>query len=273
METRLQLIEENFESQQSGKSDLLIRIGEGNISYAIVDKGREQLKALVEYKAGISDLGAIIQSDRHLSYFFRKIKISATTFKFTFIPRDVFSDSELKNYSRFISTGAAAEVLVNDIRPFRIKNITSFDADIRQNILTRFRQPALFNQATPFIEGAFRVYHQPAVHLFINVHSETLELAVLKEGNLQFYNVFECSSADEFNYFLLLTIKQLDLPEDTSVTLAGKTDAIDAYYERVDKYFKTISFANPGVFIQHSETFDQVNLHQYFSLLSLNLCE
>lgn len=274
METRLQLIDENFESQQSGKSDLLIHIGQESISYAIVDKGREQLKALVDYQAVLSDLNSIMQSDRHLKYFYRKIKIATNTFKFTFIPRDLYSVSEVGDYAKYISPKSSADVQVNDIRSFKIKNVMAIDADLQHTLSSRFQQPVIYSQANPFIEGACTVAIQPIFNLCINIQPETLEMALIKDGYLLFYNIFEINSPDEFNYFLLLLIKQFDLNADNSaVKIAGKIELNDSNYVRLEKYFSAIHFADPRGFVQCSEAFDNVNFHQYFSLLSLNLCE
>ena len=275
METRLQLTEENFESQQSGKSDLLIHIGEENISYAIVDKGREQLKALADYKANLSDLDTILASDRYLKYFYRKIKISTNTFKFTFIPRDLYRDSDINDYSQFISPKSPADVLVNDIRPFRIRNVTSVDTEIQNVISARFNKPVLYSQANPFIEGAFNISTVANLYsLCINFQQERLEIAVIKEGALLFYNFFESKTPDEFNYFLLLVVRQFNLnTENTKVRIAGEAEKNDDNYSRVEKYFSSIESADPVAFVQCSDTFNQVNLSRYFSLLSLNLCE
>lgn len=275
METRLQLIEGNFESQQSGKSDLLIYIGSDHISYAIVDKGREQLKALVDYKAGVSDLHEIMQTDRYLKYYYGKIKIITNTFKFTFIPRDIYDSSEIADYSKFISPKSPADIITNDIKAFRIKNIMAVDADFQEKITSHFNQPVFYSQANPFIEGVRKIAQETDKYrLCINLHSEMMEIAIINDENLLFYNLFETRTPDEFNYFLLLVIKQFDLnAENTSVLIAGRVETNDESYLRLEKYFNHIKFADPCGFIQCSETFAAVNYHHHFSLLSLNLCE
>lgn len=274
METRLQLIEENFESQQSGKSDLLIHIGQETISYAIVDKGREQLKALVEYKATVSELEDIIKSDRYLNYFYRKIKIATDTFKFTFVPHEIYSESEVDDYAKFISPNSASDILVTDIRPFRIKNVTALDIEFRRQLSSLFQQPSFFSQADPFIAGSFKIYSvKDPVQLFINLQPGRLEICVIKEGRLLFYNLFESAGADDFNYFLLLVINQFNLNAACLVTVSGKTDSNEACYERLKKYFDKIEFADPCIFARCFETFNSIDLHRYFSLISLNLCE
>lgn len=277
METRLQLIEGNFESQQSGKSDLLIHIGHGHISYAIVDKGREQLKALADYTAGLSDLETMMQSDRYLKYYYRKIKIMVNTFRFTFIPGDIYSASEIDNYAKFISPGSPADVIVNDIRAFRIKNVMAVDTALQQAISSHVKQPVFYSQANPFIEGARKATRniEPGLYgLCINLQPESMEIAIIQDENLLFYNLFESHTPDEFNYFLLMLIKQFELDtENTEVIAAGQIEQNDICYLRLKKYFNHIKFADPCTFVQCSDTFAQVNLHHYFSLLSLNLCE
>ena len=48
-------------------------------------------------------------------------------------------------------------------------------------------------------------------NLFVNVNTSYFELIILESNSLTFYNRFEYSNKEDFIYFILFTIEQLDL--------------------------------------------------------------
>src|SRR4051812_36528729 len=112
---KIHLTEHNFQSQHSGKCNLLIKISKQRLSYAIVDQGNDQLKALFDSPVGDpNEIKTLIQNDPFLKFHFHKIKISVEPSKFTFIPREIYSEPDVDSYSLFIQPGAHSDVLVKD---------------------------------------------------------------------------------------------------------------------------------------------------------------
>ncbi|MFA6945300.1 MAG: DUF3822 family protein [Pedobacter sp.] len=280
----LHLVDDGFQSQTAAKCDLLIHIGIETLQYAIIDKVRDELKALAEYKLpAIQDLSDLIrtleklpESNREFKYPYNKVKISFDSYKFTFIPAELYENENDQEYAKFINQSSADLVLTNTINSANIKNLFAINSDFLTSLNQVFQNPKIFNQASSFIEGIKKNYsNNNSACLIVDCYSKHIQIACLKNSELVFYNIFECLNADEFNYFLLNTIETLNLDtEATHVIISGKvTSDEDEYYQRLLKYFNKLTFADSRLIVRHSGIFDNVSPQTYFSLISLDLCE
>jgi|GEM_PF-580787 len=280
----LHLVENSLQSQTAAKCDLLIHIGIGTFQYAIIDKVRDELKALAEYelpeKSNLTDLILAIEklpeANREFKYPFSKIRVSFDSYKFTFIPEELYENENEQEYAKFINPYASDLILTNRIRTSKIRNIFAIDSNFNSALNQIFQKPRIYNQAGPFIEGIKKTNpDRNGVCLFIDIHQDHIQIACLKKSELVLYNMLECFNADEFNYFLLNTMDSLDLDtSSTKVILSGNvTSEKDENYQRILKYFKAPVFADSRLKVHHPELFNNVLSHTYFSLISLDECE
>jgi hypothetical protein len=280
----LQLIDNTLQSQTAAKCDLLIHIGTRKLQYAVIDKVRDELKAIAEYELpeinSLSDLLFAIdrlpETKREFKYPFNKIKVSFDSYKYTFIPEELFETENEHEYSKFINPLVTDLILANRLKSVKIRNIFAIDTNFNAALSHIFHKPLIFNQASSFIEGIKRTNPYKTHNcLFIDLQIDHIQIAFLKNSELVIYNLLECINADEFNYFLLNTIEILGLDlTDTKLILSGKIAAeSDENYQRILKYFKAPVFADSKLIVSHSELFKTIDSHIYFSLLSLNECE
>jgi hypothetical protein len=270
---KIHLIDPNFQSQHSGKCNLLIRISKKRLSYAIVDQGHDELKVLFDSPVE-KDLKTLLDNDPFLKFHFHRVKISVESLKFTFIPKDIYSESDLDSYTHFIHPGRNSDILVKDIRSAKIKNITAFDKYLGKELLSSFTNPHIFNQANPLIESVLKHYRNAAeTVLVLQFNSDSFEALIMKNNNFQYYNLFYIDSPDELNYFLLAIIRDFEIKNTDVVILSGDISENEEYYMRIQKYFSNISFADSKKLSLHSDIFKDIPDHQFFSLISLNLCE
>jgi hypothetical protein len=61
--------------------------------------------------------------------------------------------------------------------------------------------------------------------------------------------------------------------EHTPIILSGKVIENDEFYQRIEKYFKDIKFADSRLIVDHPELFNGVSSQTFFSLLTLDQCE
>lgn len=280
----LHLVDDGFQSQTAAKCDLLIHIGIETLQYAIIDKVRDELTVLAEYKLpAIHNLNDLIrtveelpESSREFKYPYNKIRISFDSYKFTFIPEALYENEYDQEYAKFINQSSADLVLTNTIYSANIKNLFAINSNFLTSLNQIFQNPRIFNQASPFIEGIKKNYSDKNnTCLIVDCHSKHIQIACLKSSELVFYNILECLNADEFNYFLLNTIETLGLDTDaTQVIISGKvTSDEDEYYRRLQKYFNKLTFADSRLIVNHPGMFDNVSPQTYFSLISLDQCE
>lgn len=283
MNKLLHLIDDEFQSQNAAKCDLLIHLGFETIQYAIIDKVRDELKALVEYELNgtwspivmIEALKSLPECKKEFKYPFNKIKISFDSYQFTFIPKELFVDDSEQQYSKFIENTHEADVLCKPIPAVKIQTIFKINSDLNIALKSIFGEAIILSQANAFIQGVSKNYVQSdKPSLFIDIHEKHIQIAYFEHSNLSFYNIFDCVNADEINYFILNCIETLQINlNDCTLLLSGKVVKGDPIYQRVEKYFHDIHFADSSLIVKHPGKFNEVLNHSYFSLISLDQCE
>ncbi len=280
----LHLVDNSLQSQTAAKCDLLIHIGTSKLQYAIIDKVRDELKALAEYVLPeISNLNDLIfaieklpECKREFKYPFNKIRVSFDSHKFTFIPEELYENEKEQEYSKYINPSTSDLILTNRIRSAKIKNIFAIDTIFNAGLNQIFHKPRIYSQATSFIEGIKKTNpDRNGTCLFIDFHKNHIQIACLKKSDLELYNILECYNADEFNYFLLSVIEALNLDiSNCNLIVSGDVASEnDEYYQRILKYFPTPVFSDSKLIVNHPEMFHNIIPHTYFSLLSLGECE
>ena len=274
---KIQLSDQNFNSQQSEKCDLLIRIYPQRLSYAVIDQRNDQLKVLYDSpgEGGLKALKNSLAQDPVLKFTYHQVKVSVLTSKFTFVPTEIYSDSDLDSYALFTYPAIDSDVLVKEITAAKIKNISAVDKSLRKYLISNFTDPVIYNQASPLIESSLKFYHNTAnTSLILQINSNSFEVLVLKNNIIFYYNLFHTESLNELNYFLLGVIRELHLKStDTDVIISGEVDEGDGTCVCIKKYFNNIIFADSGLLIRQATIFREVPAHQFFSLIGLNLCE
>lgn len=99
--------------------------------------------------------------------------------------------------------------------------------------------------------------------IYINLMHQKLEVCVLSNGEFIFYNLFETKTKEDFLFYILYTLNQLNISPNT-VSLYAFGDILNSpdFYETLQKYVRHISF---------NEADKQ--LGQYFTLYKLFECE
>jgi hypothetical protein len=280
----LHLIDKTIESHTAAECDLLIHIGTRRLQYAVINKESNELKAVAEYELpdinSLNDqifaLDRIPETKLEFNYPFNKIKISFDSYKYTFIPEVLFEPESEQEYSKFINTSASDLILTNRIKSAKIRNLFAIDGNFNAALNKIFHKPLIYNQASSFIEGIKKTNPYKTNNcLFIDLQTDHIQIAYLKNSEFTIYNLIECFNADEFNYLLLNIIEALGLDlTETKLILSGQI-ALEGneIYQRILKYFKAPVFADSKLFVNYPYLFEILAPHTYFSLLSLNECE
>lgn len=271
--------DEHFQPHHSPSCHLLIHLDNDSYSYAIIDQEQKQLKALVRNYFGertesfstFDRLEILKGENEDTTLDFGKVKISVETRAFTFVPDELYTDSDLPKYSKFIGVEPDTALLTANISAFGIKNVTAVEPDLDSVLRNAFPESLIVSQANSFLAGVASLAKAGSKsQLYLNFNTDSFEAAAIKNGNLDFYNIFEMSNADEFNYFLLNLLTQLNIDRSLPVSLSGEIRTDDELYQRVQKYFEAVGFSDNDLLNQASGV---PNPYRLFSLVSLDLCE
>lgn len=272
----LHFSEKDFSAEQAKDCELLFRVSADRLSYAIVNKQKNSLAALFDtvlIHPLAETFNQLVIPDPYIDFPFRKVKISAETFSFIFVPSGIFSGEHLSAYTNFVTSSQPSKLVTSHIPQAQLTSIANVGKAVLNPLTDKFPHAAISSQAEALIKGGLS-YPAERRTLILQFNTGTFEALLLSGNDIIFYNIFSTPTTDDFNYFLLLIIKQLELERsDTSVLLSGEIEKYSGNFRRASKYFNNISFADSTRFFSFPEAFRLVPVHQFFALLSLALCE
>ena len=78
--------------------------------------------------------------------------------------------------------------------------------------------------------------------IYANIESSHFEIIYVVNNHLKFYNRFDYQTKEDFIYYLLFTVEQLQLnPEEILVLLMGSVNKSNELYQIAYKYIRHVS--------------------------------
>lgn len=262
----LLLIDPKFNADESVNCHLLLKITNDSFSYAIINPNEEV--TLIFDKQGIEnlaqDLKLAFENDKYLSLNYSSIKVAVHTSNFVFIPDEWFDESNLAVYDKYLATDGKIYIKHNESLGFN--TVFSLDDDLKKELP---QKAEIFPQSEPLLAVLNNI---EADALIIDFTASSFNVLYQKASKVNFQNHFPAETAEEFNYFLLLIIKQLELNDTIPVYIQGIINEDDDFYNCLLKYFNQLYFFHPTK-NQNSSLLADMPLHYFSGLLALNLCE
>jgi hypothetical protein len=268
------LVDPDFDVNSAENCDLLIKVTADNFSYAVIDASENRLVVLYdqqECENVVEALSTILAEDNHLAIPFRNVKASVYTANTIAIPNDLFDAGQLNTYAKFFSEAKSEQLHLQSLKGQPFTSIFNLEHDMEELLITRFGISKVYDHTAGLLASA-KDLEGKWLRLDFTVGSFTAVL--IEKAEMVFGNCYEIADTEEFNYYLLLMIKQLNI--DTKVTkvhLSGIIHSDDMKFQAIEKYFSEVSFNIPDTEKLHNNFLDDMPNHYYSSLLALQLCE
>lgn len=267
----------NITREGAEKASLLVHFGWSMASFCVVDSRGGQV--LMVGDAPMEDqspgsLEKLIAACDFLGYSYEDVRVSVDIAHFTFIPLVHYNHVYLADYARFARQGAGESAHVERIPTAGLANVFAMDSGFYEALSLHFRSPKIFTQVSPFLNGARRISQSSVKwNIFVNVKPGAFEIAVIREDGLQYYNIFRFANAEEFNYFVLLVVRNFQLGNESSfLTLSGSIEENDVLFMILKKYFDSILMAPAEMIYNLPVPLRNQLPYRYYSLFSLQLC-
>ena len=181
---------------------------------------------------------------------FSQINIIYHTRLYTLTPTHLFDPSKSSDYLKF-----NAKILKNDY--IAHDTVESLDltvvyvpfVNINNFLFEKFGDFNYYHSTTLLLEQVLKsekVFKLPKIYL--NIFSNTFDLAAVKNGKLLMCNSFEFNSPEDFVYFILFCLEQLKMnPESIDLFVSGTIEKDDPNYSMLFKYVRNVSFFNSKV--------------------------
>lgn len=203
---------------------------------------------------------------------YKKITVIHQNELVTIVPNEYFSEDHLKDYLK-------RSVKVLPIDYISYDELTSIDAsivyipfvNINNFLFQKFGEFDFYHCSTLLIEtlkAKQKEDKKESATAYVNVNQNTFEVVIFQKEELILYNTFQFQAAEDFIYYILFVLEQLQLdPNNIFVTLLGDIEKESELYKITYTYIRNIVFGaleNPT----YLDGFDDISKHSNFVLFN-----
>jgi hypothetical protein len=135
----------------------------------------------------------------------------------------------------------------------------------------------IYHQAQVFAEAIYRntaLGNLPENALHVYGEAKYILIMAVKGGQVKLINQFPVLSPEDFVYFTLFALDELQMPaHETPVLLYGEISPGAKSVELLRKYIKDLRFSGRPPHLLFSYQFDEVLDHRYYDLLNMHLLD
>jgi hypothetical protein len=225
----------------------------------------------------ITALDPFISEHSWLKGSFSSINLFYEANKSTLVPASLFDPSDrdaLVHFNFEVPTGF--EIKHDPLKNTDAVLLYTVPVDILQFLQGTFPDHRLQCHASVLIDVLLTLNknQSPGKRMFVNVRNAQIDIVILEGNNLIFYNAFPYHSKQDFVYYIIFVIEQLNLnPEVIELRLSGLIDKKSTLFDMAWKYIRNIEFQEFPAAYRYSYLFNDVPPHRYFTLLNSGLCE
>lgn len=277
----LKLVDPEFEPKNSGSYSLSVQLSLSGCRYCITDPVFNRPVALIVYGFDSGDnkdyhsleerFVQLFRTDELLKPSYKKTSFSLYHSYSTFVPSELYSEDKRRELFAF-NFGKVYQdkkIASDDLGLLNLRNLYYLPGEIESSIKTIAANADILHYSSVLIASILKQAKLNGKQLYVNVEKDHFEIIATEGKKLIFYNTFRLDSTEDFLYFVLLSLKQLNMDtEKFPIFLLGEIESESALYEILSRYSASVSFLdNP---VQHK--FNSLPPQFYFSLINQYRC-
>ena len=208
----------------------------------------------------------IFKNEKTLQQDFETVSVVHQNNLSTLVPNQYFKDNDLNKYLKYsVKTITTDLIVYDDLNFIKAKNVYVPFVNINNFIFQNFGEFEYKHHSSILLEKLF-LQSDDSLNFFVNISQSLFDIVVLKDSKILFYNNFEYQTKEDFIYYILFTLEQLELSTDkTKVSLLGDINKQSELYKILYTYVRNISFFNSKKPIFNNQT--EIDKHSNFILL------
>ena len=176
---------------------------------------------------------------------------------FSLVPKALFDQEELANYLKFNAKILANDLIEYDeIESHEIMNVYVPYVNINNYIFDLFGEFEFVHNGTVLLESLLKSTGSNSEPVcFVHVSHQQMDMIVLSRKQLIFYNSFNFQTKEDFIYYILFSLEQLDLdPENIPLRLFGNLEEGDELYSICYEFVRHISmYEQDSIYLPNEE--------------------
>ena len=201
----------------------------------------------------------IFSTDTLLQQDFNTVEVIHQNNLATLVPSKYFDEETLATYLNFnIKTLATDFITFDEVTQLDAKNVYIPYVNVNNYVFQNFGEFEYMHHSTVLIDKLLKqTKDNTKKQFFVHVSKNQLDIIVIENNKLLFYNNFLFNTKEDFIYYILFTAEQLGLnPDEFLLTFLGDIEEVSEIYKITYNYIRNIDFiktTNP--FFNTSEDF------------------
>ena len=214
----------------------------------------------------LEKLQDIFKKEKSLQYDFETVTVIHQNNLNTLVPNEYFKKDALKSYLKYSIKTIASDLITFDELDFmNSKNVYVPYVNINNFLFQNFGEFEYKHYSSVLLEKLFSIATND-ICCYIHVSKSTFDIVIIKNSNLQFFNVFEYKTKEDFMYYVLFTLEQLDLStEETLVSILGDMEEDSDLFRLMYTYIRNIDFLSSKNAVFNNQK--EISKHSNFILL------
>ncbi len=247
---RLDIANKNFKK-------LSIQVSLNGLSFCVADTVLQKLLFsdsvdFLEEKNPIvvlDELKKLFQEHQLYNMAFDEVVVVHRNTLFGLVPKSLFNADHLLEYLKFNTKVLATDVLSYDIvENHELVNVYVPYMNINNYIYELFGEFTYMHNGTVLLQALMNNQTQNNETIcYVHVNKNQLDITVLDQRKLLLYNSFLYATKEDFAYYLLFVLEQLELdPKTVVVKLFGSIEEDDSIFQLCFSYIQNISIYTPS---------------------------
>lgn len=276
----LELYDETLDINSTENYELSVQISSDDISFCLLDTLRNKFVMLRSYEPEDNSrfdpyrLNEIIRKDDFLPRKFRKTNIITPTQRSTLVPGPLFEDSRKEDYLDFNQKKADRErVMISKIKNSDIYAIFSLQEGFADLLKGLFPEGNIMHSLKPLFQYVHFNRRSTGNNIHLHFEKDYLDTVIFDPNELKFCNTFNFKSMSDIEYFVLYVLKKMNVRQDETIYLSGRTKEKEELRHAFSKYLTDVRFALPQGNYTFSYVLSEAELHRFLLLFSAVNCE
>jgi len=214
----------------------------------------------------LEKLQDIFKKEKSLQYDFETVTVIHQNNLNTLVPNEYFKKDALKSYLKYSIKTIATDLITFDELDFmNSRNVYVPYVNINNFLFQNFGEFEYKHYSSVLLEKLFSIASND-ICCYIHVSKSTFDIVIIKNSNLQFFNIFEYKTKEDFMYYVLFTLEQLDLStEETLVSILGDMEEDSDLFRLMYTYIRNIDFLSSKNAVFNNQK--EISKHSNFILL------
>jgi hypothetical protein len=284
----LKITDESFDPRKLSAYHLYLTYSRSRARVGVLDAERNKFISVEDYEVNnifTPQQGAKVFTEVFSEHPFlfnpewQQIKLAVTNHNFTLIPETLFEAEAAADYLRLNCDFDPEHESIFTYRHHRIEAVNIFTVN---NYFAQVWQEKLpgkkiqyLHLTSGLIAGLLHYSERnPGKRLFAYTEHKSLCLLVMQDGKLEFCNLFQCSTPEDFLYFFIFVMQEQKLnPDQDKVTIWGDLTHDSALFTLLRTYIRNVQFGSRPAGVGYSYKLEDLFEHHYLDLYGLHFCE